>query len=81
MIPNAALTDYCNRTESACFCAHNRSSAWSLNLHSNTDQAVLPRIGIAWAVLCVVIIHVLCVPIVFRYSRVIWAHLNVRTTP
>ena len=42
---------------------------------------LVPRVGIAVAVLCVVIIHVLCIPIVFRYSRAIWAHLNVRTTP
>lgn len=42
---------------------------------------LVPRIGIALAVACVVVIHVLCIPIVFRYSRVIWAHLNVRTTP
>jgi uncharacterized membrane protein len=42
---------------------------------------LVPRIGIAWAVACVVIIHVLCIPLVFRYSRVIWAHLNVRTRP
>jgi uncharacterized membrane protein len=42
---------------------------------------LVPRIGIAWAVACVVVIHVLCIPLVFRYSRVIWAHLNVRTRP
>jgi uncharacterized membrane protein len=42
---------------------------------------LVPRIGIAWAVASVVIIHVLCIPLVFRYSRVIWAHLNVRTRP
>jgi len=24
---------------------------------------------------------VICIPLVFRYSRVIWAHLNVRTKP
>lgn len=41
---------------------------------------LVPRIGIVWTVLCVVTIHMLCVPIVFRYSRVIWAHLNVGTT-
>jgi uncharacterized protein (DUF983 family) len=40
---------------------------------------LVPRIGIVWAVACVVIIHMLCIPIVFRYSRVIWAHLNVGT--
>jgi hypothetical protein len=40
---------------------------------------LVPRIGIVWAVLCVVIIHMLCVPVIFRYSRVIWAHLNVAT--
>jgi len=28
-----------------------------------------------------VAIHVICIPLVFRYSRVIWAHLNVRTKP
>lgn len=42
---------------------------------------LVPRIGIAWAVVCVVIVHVICIPAVFRYSRVIWAHLNVRTKP
>ena len=42
---------------------------------------LVPRIGIVWAVLCVVIIHMLCVPVIFRYSRVIWAHLNVATKP
>ena len=42
---------------------------------------LVPRIGIAWAVACVVAIHVTCIPLVFRYSRVIWAHLNVRTKP
>jgi len=42
---------------------------------------LVPRIGIAWAVACVVAIHVACIPLVFRYSRVIWAHLNVRTKP
>jgi len=42
---------------------------------------LVPQIGIVWAVACVVAVHVLCIPMVFRYSRVIWAHLNVRTTP
>ncbi|MFN2581477.1 MAG: DUF983 domain-containing protein [Candidatus Dormibacteria bacterium] len=42
---------------------------------------VAPRIGIAAAVVCVVLIHVICIPIVFRYSRVIWAHLNAGTRP
>ena len=40
---------------------------------------LVPRIGIAGAAACVVTIHVVCIPAVFRYSRVIWAHLNVRT--
>ncbi|HXM39022.1 MAG TPA: hypothetical protein VN908_10250 [Gemmatimonadales bacterium] len=40
-----------------------------------------PRIGIAGAAACVIAIHLACVPSVFRYSRVIWAHLNVRTAP
>ena len=42
---------------------------------------LVPRIGIVWAVACVVLVHLLCIPIVFRYSRVIWAHLNVGTKP
>lgn len=42
---------------------------------------LVPRVGIVWAVVCVVVVHMLCIPIVFRYSRVIWAHLNVRTSP
>jgi uncharacterized protein (DUF983 family) len=42
---------------------------------------LVPRIGIGLAVAAVVIIHVLCIPIVFRYSRVIWAHLNAGTRP
>jgi hypothetical protein len=41
---------------------------------------LVPRIGIAGAAICVVVIHVLCIPVVFRYSRVIWAHLNTGTT-
>ena len=45
-------------------------------------QALLaPRIGIGYVVSCVVAIHVLCIPALFRYSRVIWAHLNVSTRP
>jgi len=41
----------------------------------------VPRIGIVSSVVIVVTIHVLCIPAVFRYSRVIWAHLNVGTRP
>ena len=42
---------------------------------------LVPRIGIAASIVLVVLIHVLCIPAVFRYSRVIWAHLNVGTRP
>ncbi len=42
---------------------------------------LVPRFGIAWAVVCVVAVHMMCIPFVFRYSRVIWAHLNVTTRP
>jgi len=42
---------------------------------------LVPRIGIVWAVVCVVTIHMICVPIIFRYSRVIWAHVNAATKP
>lgn len=40
---------------------------------------LVPRIGIGAAVACVVAIHLVCIPAVFRYSRVIWAHLNIGT--
>lgn|SRR5688572_27590304 len=42
---------------------------------------LVPRIGIAAAVAIVVAIHVVCIPALFRYSRVIWAHVNARTSP
>jgi len=42
---------------------------------------LVPRIGIVWAVVCVVTIYMVCVPVIFRYSRVIWAHVNVATQP
>ena len=42
---------------------------------------LVPRIGIGWAVACVVLVHMICIPAAFRYSRVIWAHLNIGTTP
>ena len=45
------------------------------------QQFLMPRIGIVASVLIVVVIHALCIPAVFRYSRVIWAHLNVGTQP
>jgi len=45
------------------------------------DEPYVPRIGIVWAVVSVVTIDMICVPIIFRYSRVIWAHVNVATKP
>lgn len=43
------------------------------------NAIVVPQYGVAAAVAAVVLVHLACVPAVFRYSRVIWAHLNVRT--
>jgi uncharacterized protein DUF983 len=40
---------------------------------------LVSRIGILPTVAGVVAVHLACVPAVFRYSRVIWAHLNVGT--
>jgi hypothetical protein len=40
---------------------------------------VVPRFGIVPAIAVVVAVHLACIPAVFRYSRVIWAHVNVRT--
>src|SRR5438105_7157630 len=42
---------------------------------------LVEHIGIAGAVVSVLALYMVCVPAVFRYSRVIWAHLNVRTKP
>ncbi len=45
------------------------------------QQFLVPHIGIVYSTLSVVAIHVMCIPAVFRYSRVIWAHLNAGTRP
>src|SRR5205085_11996467 len=42
---------------------------------------LVEHIGITGAVVSVLALYMVCVPAVFRYSRVIWAHLNVRTKP
>lgn len=38
-----------------------------------------PRIGLGWALGIAFVVHLLLVPQLFRYSRVLWAHLNVGT--
>jgi uncharacterized protein (DUF983 family) len=43
------------------------------------NRFLVPRVGIGPAVVAVIVIHLVCIPAVFRYSRVIWAHVNVRT--
>jgi hypothetical protein len=40
---------------------------------------VVPRYGVTAGVAGVVLVHLACIPVVFRYSRVIWAHVNART--
>lgn len=40
---------------------------------------VVPRYGVTLGVAGVVLVHLACIPAVFRYSRVIWAHVNART--
>ena len=40
---------------------------------------LVPRVGILPTAAAVVALHLACVPAVFRYSRVIWAHVNVGT--
>jgi uncharacterized protein (DUF983 family) len=37
------------------------------------------HIGLIGALAVAVLIYMPCVPILFRYSRVIWAHLNIGT--
>src|SRR2546428_10945818 len=38
-----------------------------------------PLIGPFGAIAAAVVVHGACVPLLFRYSRVIWAHLNIGT--
>jgi hypothetical protein len=37
------------------------------------------RFGLLPTILITIAIYLLCVPVVWRYSRVIWAHLNIGT--
>ena len=43
------------------------------------NAIVVPRYGVTAGVAGVVFVHLACIPAVFRYSRVIWAHVNART--
>lgn len=38
-----------------------------------------PRIGLFAAMAVAVLVYMPCVPMLFRYSRVIWAHINIGT--
>ncbi len=40
---------------------------------------LVPRSGIVPAAAAIIVVHLACIPALFRYSRVIWAHLNVGT--
>jgi uncharacterized membrane protein YdcZ (DUF606 family) len=51
-----------------------------LGLLAVLAQIVLvPRIGVVASAAVVIAGHVACIPAAFRYSRTIWAHLNVGT--
>jgi hypothetical protein len=41
--------------------------------------ALAPRIGLLPAVGSAVVLHLAAVPVIFRYSRVIWSHLMLPT--
>ena len=43
------------------------------------NLVLVPRTGIVAAAAAITVIHLACIPGLFRYSRVIWAHLNVGT--
>lgn len=43
------------------------------------NVVLVPRIGIVPAAAAVLVVHLACISALFRYSRVIWAHLNVGT--
>jgi hypothetical protein len=43
------------------------------------NRFVVPHYGVTVGVAGVVLVHLACIPTVFRYSRVIWAHVNART--
>ena len=38
-----------------------------------------PHIGMVAALAVAVVLYMPTVPVLFRYSRVIWAHINIRT--
>ena len=40
-----------------------------------------PRIGLVPALLIATLVYLPSVPLLFRYSRVIWAHINIATLP
>jgi uncharacterized protein DUF983 len=40
---------------------------------------LVPRIGVVATAGCIIVVHLAGIPALFRYSRVIWAHLNVGT--
>ena len=40
------------------------------------NQFVVPRYGVTAGVAGVVLVHLACIPAVFRYSRVLWMHID-----
>ncbi|HZI21025.1 MAG TPA: DUF983 domain-containing protein [Gemmatimonadales bacterium] len=45
------------------------------------DATLTPRIGVVAAMVVAAVVYMPAVPVLFRYSRVIWAHVNVGTIP
>ncbi|MGH7427263.1 MAG: FAD-binding protein [Candidatus Methylomirabilaceae bacterium] len=45
------------------------------------NAALAPHIGLGPALLMAVAFYLPCVPVLFRYARVIWAHVNIGTIP
>lgn len=45
------------------------------------DATLTPRIGVVAAMIVAAVAYMPLVPVLFRYSRVIWAHINVGTIP
>jgi len=43
------------------------------------DAALTRRLGLFGALALAVVVYLPAVPVLFRYSRVIWAHLNIGT--
>ena len=65
--------------QGAMYVSYGLGTLWLGVLGIAAHFVVVPVIGLAGAVVFIVAVHLASVPTMFRYSRVIWAHVNVGT--